>query len=356
MMLFGMEQTGSQLELCSYRKIYERPQIIIMQKEQQGKSEVVIPKPCVFCDSKILATNHVLMEDKDHDVRVMMNKFPYFDFDQGSHLLVMPISHKEHPCDFSHKELAEQVKTLKELAMNLYGDAYMQEFCASWGAMGGQSQPHWHSHLKSYVQPSMSLPEQINFNKNRQIKTLEQAFKAIKIALESTENSSILFPVMTDNNFECNCCQVNNNHKSDEYNLVVERFKYNYICLSHHPRWPGELSIVPHQHASSLKDLSQETFKENMILAMALLPKMKEYAQAHIRECDGGNIFIKSIGNKVLDEEKNKYHVHTLVIPRTTVPITPGGMDGTSTKIDCDPLHLFQYLKNMGDELKKIIT
>jgi len=102
--------------------------------------------------------------------------------------------------------------------------------------------------------------------------------------------------------------------------------------------------------------LSQEALEENMVLAMALLPRMKEYAQAHIRECGGGNIYIKGIGNKASHEQKSKHHVHTLIIPRTTVPITPGGMEGACCKFDCDPLHLFQYLKSMSDDFKKIIT
>jgi len=234
--LFGMENKGAQLELCSYRKIYERPKILTTQKES-GQSEAVVSKPCVFCDSKILATNYVLLEDKDHDVRVMMNKFPYFDFDQGSHLLIMPISHKEHPSEFSHKELAEQVKTLKELAMKLYDNAYAQEYCASWGAISGQSQPHWHGHLKNYVQLPMSLPEKMKSQKNTRIHTIEQAFNEVKVVLESTKNSSLSSQIILYNGLECDCCLVKDNQDNDENNFVVERFKHNYICLSHYPRW-----------------------------------------------------------------------------------------------------------------------
>lgn len=82
-----------------------------------------------------------------------------------------------------------------------------------------------------------------------------------------------------------------------------------------------------------------------MAIAYALLPIMKKYAQEHIRECDGANLYTKSLGAKASDDEKQTYHVHTRVIPRTTVPLTPGNHDNNSRKLDFDPDHLFAYLK-----------
>ena len=48
---------------------------------------------------------------------------------------------------------------------------------------------------------------------------------------------------------------------------------------------------------------------------------------------------------------QNKHHVHTIVMPRTAVPLTPGFMDGNSCKLDYDPCRLFDYLKDCYDEL-----
>lgn len=354
--LFGMMSNDCQLDMCPTRKAYQRPQIITNNKESVQLESTATKQICVFCDSKILETNHIISEDKEHDVRVMMNKFPYCDFDQGRHLLLMPISHKEHPNEFSHNELAKQGDAVQKLSAQLYDEAYTQEYFINWGKISGQSQPHFHGQFKSYIKAPMSLPERMESQKNSQIKTTEQAFEAVKIVLESAKNISVSSQQATlFNDSECNCCNVKNNADNDENNFVIARFKHNYICLSHHPRWPGEIAIVPNNHVASLKDLSQEALQENMILAMALLPKMREYAHEHIRECDGGNVFIKSMGNKASNKKKSKYHVHTLIIPRTTVPLIPGSMDGNSTKIDCDPLHLFEYLKNQ-DDLKIIIT
>jgi hypothetical protein len=86
--LCAMESKQNQLEF-SNRKTY------IDAQKKSTSVEIVVPKPCVFCDSDILATNYIVNENKEDDVRVIMNKFPYFHPSQGVHFLIMPISHKE---------------------------------------------------------------------------------------------------------------------------------------------------------------------------------------------------------------------------------------------------------------------
>jgi diadenosine tetraphosphate (Ap4A) HIT family hydrolase len=305
------------------------------------------PKPCAFCDAEILKTNYIISEDEKTDVRVMMNRYPYFSFDQGVHLLIMPLSHKEHPDDFYSEELNNHMDVVKELSAKLYPNAYTQEYVVNWGKLSGQSQRHWHGHIKSYTKVPMSVPQKIKSCKNvTDISDIEQAFEKIKKDLASKDY--IFISQVSPSTQQCPCCIIKKcvSQCMDEDNLVIARFKYNYVCLSHYPRWPGELSVVPNEHVCSIKDLSREALHENIMLAMKLLPKVRIYAQQHIRECDGGNIFIKSMGGCTSNAKRSEYHLHTLVIPRTALPpITPGGMDGNSCKLHYDPVHMYQYFK-----------
>jgi len=59
----------------------------------------------------------------------------------------------------------------------------------------------------------------------------------------------------------------------------------------------------------------------------------------------------KSLGGKSSEEEHTKYHVYTVVMPRTTVPLTPGFMQDSSCKLDYDPIHLLAYLKGISNTL-----
>lgn len=341
--LYGMEPKNCQLEFGANRNQY----IVTTNQKDSLQINLSLSKPCAFCDAEILKTNYIISEDEKTDVRVMMNKYPYFSFDQGVHLLIMPLSHKEHPDDFYPNELNNHVDVLQELSAKLYKDAYTQEYVVNWGKLSGQSQRHWHGHVKSYTKPPMSVPQKIKSCKNVSgISDIKQAFEKIKEGLKS--NNYIFVSPTVPSIGQCCCCSIKKctSQCMDEDNLVIARFEYNYVCLSHYPRWPGELSIVPYEHVCSIKDLSRPALQENMMLAMKLLPKIKVYAQQHIRECDGGNIFIKSMGDRTLDTKKSEYHVHTLVIPRTTLPpIAPGSMDGNSCKLYYDPVHMYEYFK-----------
>lgn len=340
--LCGMESKQCQLEFCPTRKAYE-PKVLVSNQKDLLHIQYLEAKPCVFCIPTIYHDNYIVDENKELNVRVMMNKFPYGDFDQGVHLLVMPLSHKEHFSDFSYEEMKNHIDMVQYVSARLYNDAYTQEYFINWGALSGQSVPHWHAHLKSYVKPPMSLPQRMECYKNARIRTIEDAYKQVKSLLESQNNLPISssYPY---NELTCNGCVVGK-CQNDEKNFVVIRFTYNYVCLSHYPHCPGEISIVPYEHVASMKDLSFAALRENMNIAKVLLPKIKEYAHEYIRECDGGNIFIKSMGNKTPDAKKSTYHIHTLIIPRTKVPFTPGCIVGHSAKLDYDPKHLFEYLK-----------
>ena len=148
---------------------------------------------------------------------------------------------------------------------------------------------------------------------------------------------------------QCHCCFIGcSPHNEDEKSLVVARFKHNYVCLSHYPTVPGELSVVPYHHVVSIKDLPEQSFFENMVIATALLRKTQEYAHDNIRESTGGNIYTKSMGRK---NEQKEYHVHTLVMPRTVISATPGTLDGHSCKLDYDPEHYFAYVKGIIAEV-----
>lgn len=339
-LLLAMEKvgTGCQLELCQGRKAYN-----------QSQSQKTPLEKCPFCDEGTLEKNYILQ--KDNDVRTMLNKNPYLSsFDQGHHLIVMPRYHKEHVDDFSPEELAQQTKAAHDLSIKLYDGSYSQEYFTNWGKYAGQSVPHWHSQLKVYTQPPRSLPEMIALQSNPEIADIKEAFNLIKAKLDSSK----AMPVVADDdvcNDECHCCSVRQEQHRDEGNLIIARFKHNFVCLSHYTRLPGEISVVPYRHVAAIRYLSKEEWRENMALSMALLSKMREYAHQHIRDCDGGNLYTKSLGSEMPAVDQNKYHVHTVVMPRTAVSLTPGFINGNSCKLDYDPSHLFAYLKSLRDEL-----
>jgi len=339
-----MEDKHCQLDFCPTRKGYYQSVV-----NNRNKPTVV----CCFCDLEMLKANYILAEDTQCGVRTMMNKSPYPDFDQAIHLLIMPIAHKELPSDFGHKDFVGHSEALWTLSAKLYADAYSQEYFTSWGKMAGQTVPHWHSHFKNYIMPPLSMPERMKSYEKFSIKNVEDAFKITKKLLETTEfdlkeTSEVVY------DFTCPCCLANNVHK-DEENFVIARFKHNYICLAHYPRYPGEVIIIPNRHVAAIKDLSSDELQENMALAMALFPRMKEYAHAHIRDCDGGNIYTKSMGGKASLEQQTNHHVYTMVIPRTTITLIPSAMDGNSLKLDFDPNHLCAYLKEKINEIKEIL-
>lgn len=334
-LLLGMTPKPMQLELCSTRnKTYNQS-----QKLQPLTT-------CVFCDPAVLATNYIIKEDEHVDVREMLNKNPYLSsFDQGHHLVIMPMSHKERSDHFSQRELAEQTNAVHDLSRKLYDGSYGQEYFTNWSKLAGQTVPHWHSQLKVYTQPPRSLPEVIELQNSVKIFNIEEAFSAIKSKLLLSKTVPVADGASFASHEKCLCCFIAGNHNEDEKKLIVARFKHNFVCLSHYPRLPGEVSVIPYRHVAAIRFLPKEEWRENMALAMALLSKMREYAHTHIRDCEGGNLYTKSLGSEVCPEEQMYYHVHTVVMPRTTVPFTPGFIDGNSSKLDYSPGHLFVYLK-----------
>ena len=339
-----MEAQKCQLAFCPTRPGYYQ-----QKKENDQNSD----KICFFCDKESLRSNYILREDVDNNIREMMNKHPYPDFDQGIHLLIMPVTHKELPSDFSRKELTAQSDAVRRLSAQLYATAYTQEFSTSWGKRGGQTVPHLHSHLIHYTKLPVSMPERMKNFKNPVIKNVEEAFNKTKELLESS--NVLAQPLLQDQHAEnkCLCCLVQKGKKgSDEENFVVARFEHNYVCLAHNPKCAGELAVVPNRHVGTIKDLLQGEWAENMALAMALFPIMRAYAHEKIRDCDGGNLYTKGMGAQTSFKKQIKHHLYTRVMPRTVIVPIPGSLDGNSCKIDCDYNDLLVYLQGKIDEIK----
>ena len=351
--MMAMHPNNIQLDVCQARRQYIQE---LMQQNAQQPSAQQSEKKCVFCDPKVLASNYIVEENKDTDVRKILNKNPHISsFDQGHHFVIMPVSHKEHPNDFSRKELDQQAQAALELNVKLNEGSHTQESFTNWGQKAGQTVPHWHSQLKIYTQPPLSLLEVIESQKNPNIANMQAAFEVIKNKLNSSQATFATGNENFHSSKNCTCCSIKENDQEDEKKLIVARFKHNFVCLSHYPNLPGEVSVVPYRHVPAVAYLSPEEWGENMAISMALLPKLREYASTHIRECDGGNIYTKSLGNQIPLKKQSKYHVHTVVMPRTAVPLTPGFIKGNSSKLDYDPLHFFNYLKEVKPELEKKI-
>src|SRR5205085_8884121 len=137
--------------------------------------------------------------------------------------------------------------------------AYRQELITAWGETGGQSVRHWHTHIKNYTQPPLSLAQEMLADANTPDITKEELFeetkKMLALYLEPTTRLTI------DNPYEeCLACIVGN--CDGKTTLKLKTYNYNYVCLSHYPSVPGELSVVPKRHVASISELSQEEFKE----------------------------------------------------------------------------------------------
>ncbi len=339
---FGMEPKNKQLEVCPGRRAYIQ-QVAQQKKDAAEKNTVPV---CPFCDPVIMASNYVLAEQKAKNRRIMMNKNPYFR--QGRHLMGMPISHIESFQNFSREELEFQADAMRRLSKKLHNHSYSQENFINDGPLGGQSVKHVHWHCKNFEKSPCSVKESLH----SPVMSAEEVFHATKQLLPGIEEDSSESSEQEEQqyNADCLCCSFYKNADQDEENLVIFRGKYNIICLSPYPSSVVELTVAPIRHVSSIKDLSREEYRENMMFAVALLPILKKYAQDYVRECGGGNVYTKNIGGLATRDEQERYHVHTLVMPRTTIALTPGTLDGNSCKLDMDPVHLFQYLKEKNDE------
>ena len=150
-LVVGMQDQGKQLEIAAGRKNYRAAADV---HRASGF--------CVFCDEETLKNNFIVSEDHQRDVRVMMNKTPYFPFDQGQHLIVMPTSHEEDPDAISLQQIASQCYEVQKLSAVFYDDSFGQEFFTNWGKIAGQSVPHWHSQFKNYTRQPLSVSGEIS--------------------------------------------------------------------------------------------------------------------------------------------------------------------------------------------------
>jgi diadenosine tetraphosphate (Ap4A) HIT family hydrolase len=332
---------GRQLELAPDRKEY--------RQEANAKRAAGF---CYFCDQETLAGNCIVSEDTNNNIRVMMNKKPYFPFYQGQHLLFMPMVHVEDPDSIPEEYIKAQCDEVQKWCAIFYDDAYHQEIFTNWGQIAGQSVAHWHSHIKNYTQvPNMSIPELLRARETPRITTIEQAFSKVKELLAPAPLYKPVQNIDPKKKNNCLCCKVGERKENDQENLVIDRFLYNYVVISHWQTLPAELSVVPFHHASSIKDLSQEIFHENMVIATALMKKLQAYADPNVRTCTGGNLHITSMGAKAKEKHKENYHAHTRVMPRTIIVATTGIIVGTSCKLDDDPIRFYKFMKNIIAEL-----
>lgn len=330
-------ESNKQIELCPHRHVY------YMQQQQNKLSNA--PKVCPFCDEKILENNRII--HKDAQIMILENINPYFM--QGFHWMLLPILHKENPNDFSQSELAQHVQAMRKFSDFFYQESFLQEFVAALGLCAGQSQKHWHNHLKAYQESLQCLSAREEKDEGL-IKP-----KPDLALLQSKWNSWVSNGDLPESSHEiaqdCYYCCAVENINDDKRNFVIKRFKHNIICFPKIPQVAAQVLVMPKVHVHAFKQLSQEAAAENMVLTMALLPKLQQYASSYIANCDGGNWIITGLGAKESVERKKNYHLYTALFPRTDMPFSPGTLVGETCKLDYNPTHLSNYLKNQINEL-----
>lgn len=338
-----MENTGRQLEFCPSRRTYMPSPVDKKQENPAQHNENSLS--CVFCNKTNLANNHILYQDDTNKILIIVNQRPYAPHFQVDHLVIIPMDHYTHLNELQEYHIKQEVELLKKLSAKLHNNAYTQEYQRNWGSMSGRSVDHLHSHFKNFILPPMSLPEAVIIARTYNT-TIEDVIYRVREQLNKDSVDTVETPLLNETQKTCLCCLLGENENSNntvDTTGIVKKFKYNYVCLAHYPITPGEICVIPYKHFSSIKDHSLECLTENMIIATALLPILRDYAQEHINDCDGGNIFIKNMGAKM---EHNSHHVHTCVMPRTIIPLTPGAFDGNSAKLDLNPQHFFDHIKN----------
>ncbi len=327
--LVAMEPEGMQLGLCP-------------QRNAAYNKKKLSSNMCPFCDNEILKTNFIVKEDLPNDTRIILNKNPYCDTRQARHFVIMTIAHVITLSDFTYTQLKKQVGAAHQLSIKLADTCYTHEYFKNYGKYAGQTVDHLHDQQIFFLQPPASLPEQIKMQEQTPLLSMDDILKLVKAELQLPKQ---IEPV--SDKTACAPCCYNcwvKNSKDDESNFVVDRFENNLVCLPHFQKLPGEVAIVPYQHAAGIQYLPCAVLDENRELAEQLLMWLKPYMK-EIRDCDGGNIYTKSMGSKASAEDLKKYHVYTRVMPRTAIPLTPGFFDGNSCKLDYDPKHLRVYLK-----------
>ncbi len=385
----GMDPNGRQPEINPERNAYRREvtKKLKEQKEQKEKNknelekdldkkreekenekseeeknlEATPKKKDVFCrmvyDKALIDKNYIVYEEDD--IRLMMNLFPAGHTARLIHFLVMPISHFDHPDNYPIETFNKLTKKIQELYEIFNPEAYSSELTLNWGKGASQSVPHWHYQIRYYRKLPVSLPDLI-VEDDKENFDLIAVFEHVKRKIkEKSAIDLIQLPAiksMSDLNHakNCECCSAGG-ATDDEKNLIIARFKYNYVCLSHYPTIPGEVSVVPFEHVSSIECLSSEALSENLYLSKELLFGLREYADNNIRDCDGAGMYIKGIGGRKSEEEKYNDHVHTVVMPRTVIIPPPGTVDGHSSYLPFDPNHLAEYLvKYLEERMKNI--
>jgi len=347
--LLAMFPHHRHLEFGPARTQYYSANPQVFRPETNNDVSAELPKPCTtFCDPEHIKQNYVVSEDPIKGTRIQTNKFQYGDFDQTDHLLCITTKHREHPDEFSRQEINNQADAIRTYAKLLHFTAYNQQHFTNWGRPAGQSIPHWHSQLESFKMLPLSMPERMRYvEQEAKIKDASAAFEGLKIRLEQAKNlakEQTSHPM--PNRQECPCCQVYQayDEKSDRKNYVAARFEWNFLCLSHHSSIAAEVSVIPNEHVSSLRYISKKAWQENMAISMALLPIMKEYAHNKVRDCGGANTYTFGLGALAEKQEQCTYHIHTRIMPRTTIVPTPGDLVGNSCKVDYNPDDLYTYL------------
>ena len=260
----------------------------------------------------------------------------------------------------TRQEINNFAVTMQTLSDCFYGTAHTQEHFINDGILAGQSVEHIHGQVISYEMEPLSMPERMKAAEFHEQLTSQKQFQKAKKRFEfyvSNGHESIFKSNLRDK--KCLCCTIQKEKEDHADNFVIGDFEHNFVCLSHHPGTAGEVSIVPHQHANTIKDLKIEALQENMVLAAALLPIMKEYTNTYMRGYGnaGCNMYIKNIGEWGYPRKEFKhYHVHTRIMSRTQVPIIPGNIDGNSCKLDYNPMHLFEYLLEKKEYLAQKVN
>ena len=350
------EKNKNELEKKLDKKLEEKEN---EKREEEKKLEAAPKKKDVFCrmayDKALIDKNYIVYEEDG--IRVMMNNVPYGHTNRVIHLLCMPIEHFDNPDEYSKEEFDRLTNAVKRLYEIFNLEAYSSELTLNWGKGAGQSVSHWHYHVKLYTKPPVSLPVLV-VEDDRESFDLQAVFENAKCKIKEKSvidliQSAAVERISGSNHAkDCVCCSVGN-ADDDNKNFIIARFKHNYLCISHYPNRPGEVSVVPIEHASSIEDLSQEALRENLVIAKALLPMLKEYAHDNIRDCDGANIYIQGVGGKQSDEKKHMHHTHTVVVPRTIMTPSIGTINGNSAYLPFDPEHLFEYLIENTEKIRK---
>ena len=265
-------------------------------------------KTCPFCDPKILKKNKIM--EKTKNLLLLFNLNPYIN---GYHLLVIPTRHVKTPNQLSEKEHDAISNKIIEIHNKFYTNSCDIDIGLNLGPGSGQSVKHLHWHMICNTTQPSSLAEAMK--SITQEVDITKLFEKAKLILN--EKPTII-PRGITKKYLCKLCTIikTNTEEKDKDNLVVHRGKHNnLVMLSHHPKSPGQVEIVPYKHTNTLAFLSEVTSKELTELCNKLIVILSE-EMSKMRDVNGMNIALKSDGCKSKDILR---HISELVIPRTTI-------------------------------------